>query len=209
MSFDNTHETALTEKELNNNISKASTEASGVKKITEKLRTHDEPSGPVEFPKAVPLIFPELDWIAANGNPEQTKKIGKYVKFRKQVADYYDRRAQAEYVRFIPFSHARFSLADVNKHQASKNPESPLAAPPQRGFTSKFGDPRDDTNLSPISLATGGAVPFKTTGYWDRSRKRGRKLANVGHVLLKSLAAVLMSCTESPVLDHRQHALRE
>lgn len=94
---------------MRDNITKASTEASGLKKTTDKLRLHDGLSGPLKFPESTPLVFPELDRVASNGNPEQTKKIGKYLKFRKLVAEYYDRRAQAEYVSRIDPQRPPFS----------------------------------------------------------------------------------------------------
>lgn len=88
----------MTDEGVADNIASTATPKDGVKKYTDKIRTHDGLSGPVEFPEAAPLVFPELDWLIENGNAEQTQKLGKYKKFRKFVADYYDRRAQAEYV---------------------------------------------------------------------------------------------------------------
>ena len=103
MSFDNTQETPLADEVLLHNASEASVAKTGVKKLTNKVRTHDGLSGPVDFPDAAPLIFPELDWLAKNGSDDQKNKISGYLKFRKFVADYYDRRAQAEYVsRYLP-----------------------------------------------------------------------------------------------------------
>lgn len=157
-------------------IPKASKESHGPKMMTENLRLHDGFSGPLAFPEAAPLVFPELDWIANHGTQEQIKKIGKYLRFRKFAADYYDRRAQAEYVSIRPPWNDEFIL--TSNPQATKNPDSPLASPPQRGFTSRFGDPSDSTNLSPFSLATGGLVPYSTKGYFDRTRGR-RQAANV------------------------------
>jgi hypothetical protein len=98
MSFDNTHKNALTEEALLQNANLASTSKTGLKKYTSKIRANDGLSGPVEFPNTAPLVFPELDWLVDNGNADQKKKLGGYMKFSKFVADYYDRRAQAEYV---------------------------------------------------------------------------------------------------------------
>jgi hypothetical protein len=98
MSFDNTHESALTEDELVQNANLASTSKTGLKKYTDKIRSNDGLSGPNQFPDTAPLVFPELNWLADNGNADQKKKLGGYMRFRKFVADYYDRRAQAEYV---------------------------------------------------------------------------------------------------------------
>ncbi|KAL4910010.1 hypothetical protein BDW74DRAFT_165272 [Aspergillus multicolor] len=160
LSFDNTHEEAMTEESLATAIATSTDPKTGVRKYTGKLRSHSGTTGPSEFPVSAPLVFPALDWLADNANAEQAEKLGGYKKFRKFVADYYDRRAQAEY--------------------AARNPTSPLAAPPTRAFTSRFADPNDATNKSPISLGTGGAVPYNTT--WRGEPRQGgrgqRKIAD-------------------------------
>nr|QJD20771.1 hypothetical protein [Aspergillus versicolor] len=158
LSFDNTHEQAMTEEALAEKIASSDPKSkSGVRKYTDKLRTNSGTTGPSEFPESAPLVFPVLDWMKEN--PEQAEKQGRYLKFRKFVADYYDRRAQVEY--------------------AARNPTSPLAAAPQRGFTSKFADPNDATNKSPISLATGGAVPYNAQWRGEsRNPRRQRKIAD-------------------------------
>lgn len=54
---------------------------------------------------------------------------------------------------------------------------------PKRAFTSKFADPNHDTNKSPISLATGGAVPYNTTWRKDlRDREEGRRQRKIADV---------------------------
>lgn len=95
---------------------------------------------------------------------------------------------------------------------------SPLAAPPKRAFTSKFANPNDNTNKSPISLATGGLVPYNTT--WRGEARNGgergvrRNIADVGSFLSlpqchDSIVLNEVFCgIESVVFDHRQHALR-
>lgn len=98
LSFDNTHEEAMTEEVLAEKIATSSDPKSGVRKYTDKLRTNSGKTGPSEFPESAPLVFPVLDWMKEN--PEQAEKQGRYLKFRKFVADYYDRRAQVEYVSF-------------------------------------------------------------------------------------------------------------
>lgn len=98
MSFDNTHESAITEQSLLGKATEASTPKTGLGKYTNRVRGHDGTSGPVEFPDTAPLVFPELDCLIEHGDAEQTQKLGKNMKFRKSVADYYDRRAQADYV---------------------------------------------------------------------------------------------------------------
>ncbi|KAL4972052.1 hypothetical protein BDW66DRAFT_155091 [Aspergillus desertorum] len=161
LSFDNTHEEAMTEELLAERIVTSSGSKTGVRKYTDKLRTNSGTTGPSEFPESAPLVFPVLDWM--RDNLEQVGKQGRYLKFRKFVADYYDRRAQVEY--------------------AARNPTSPLAAPAQRGFTSKFADPNDATNKSPISLATRGAVPYNTQWRGEPRNPGGRggqrKIADV------------------------------
>lgn len=151
LSFDNTHEEAMSDELLAAAIATTSDAKTGVRKYTDKLRTHSGTTGPSEFPESAPLVFPVLDWLETNADAEQAEKLGRYKKFRKFVADYYDRRAQAEY--------------------AARNPMSPLAAPPKRAFTSKFANPNDNTNKSPISLATGGLVPYNTT--WRGEARNG------------------------------------
>ncbi|KAL5051418.1 hypothetical protein BDW71DRAFT_202600 [Aspergillus fruticulosus] len=155
LSFDNTHEEAMTDESLATAIATSADPKPGVHRYTDKLRSHSGTTGPSAFPESAPLVFPVLDWLENNVNAEQAEKLGRYKKFRKFVADYYDRRAQAEY--------------------AARNPESPLAAPPTRAFTSRFADPNDDTNKSPISLATGGAVPYNTTWRGEGCQGSGRQ----------------------------------
>ena len=124
MSFDNTQETSLTHEDLLHNASEASEAKTGVKKLANKVRTHDGLSGPVDFPDAAPLVFPELDWLAKNGSDDQKKKISGHLKFRKFVADYYDRRAQAEYVsRDLP----RAISADINYSGIQKSDNSAIS----------------------------------------------------------------------------------
>ncbi|KAL5001262.1 hypothetical protein BDV10DRAFT_199190 [Aspergillus recurvatus] len=160
LSFDNTHEEALTDESLAAAIATSADPKPGVRRYTDKLRSHSGTTGPSAFPESAPLVFPVLDWLENNADAEQAEKLGRYRKLRKFVADYYDRRAQAEY--------------------AARNPESPLAAPPMRAFTSRFADPSDATNKSPISLVTGGAVPYNTTwrGEGRQGSRRQRKIAD-------------------------------
>ncbi|EAU30236.1 predicted protein [Aspergillus terreus NIH2624] len=165
LSFDNTYEEAMTDESLATAIATSTDPKTGLRKYTDKLRTHSGTTGPAQFPESAPLVFPMLDWMENNVDATQTEKLGRYTKFRKFVADYYDRRAQAEY--------------------AARNPESPLAMQPKRAFTSKFADPNHDTNKSPISLATGGAVPYNTTWRKDlRDREGGRRQRKIADKVL-------------------------
>lgn len=88
----------MTDESLATAIATTSDVKTGVRKYTDKLRTHSGTTGPSEFPESAPLVFPVLDWLETNANAEQAEKLGRYKKFRKFVADYYDRRVQAEYV---------------------------------------------------------------------------------------------------------------
>lgn len=54
--------------------------------------------GEIEMPEAAPLVFPALDQLAATTGDEEQKQNA-LKKSKKFVADYFDRRAQAEYVR--------------------------------------------------------------------------------------------------------------
>ncbi|KAF2874580.1 hypothetical protein BDV95DRAFT_488476 [Massariosphaeria phaeospora] len=183
MSFDNTHETAFTEDDLVQNANSASTTKTGLKKYASKFRASDGQSGPVEFPDAAPLIFPELDWLAEDESADQKKKLGGSLKFRKFVADYYDRRAQADY--------------------AFKNPTSPLAGAPTRGFASKYGDPADATNLSPLSLATHGLIPFSASRYHKYHRGANRKIKD------KVLYLIVISMPSDEDLERAEEIIEE
>ena len=63
MSFDNTHEYALTEDSLVSKISSTMEPKSGMRKYADKFRLSSGTSGPMEFPEAAPLVFPVLDWL--------------------------------------------------------------------------------------------------------------------------------------------------
>ena len=53
--------------------------------------------GDIELPESAPLTFPKLDEAVASGDTEKTAKLKVASNF---LGDYYDRRAQAVYVRF-------------------------------------------------------------------------------------------------------------
>jgi hypothetical protein len=50
--------------------------------------------GDLPFPESAPLIFPELDAVAATGSESQVRKLKK----KDFVTDYFDRRSQAKFV---------------------------------------------------------------------------------------------------------------
>jgi hypothetical protein len=107
--------------------------------------------GELELPEAAPLIFPALDSLSAADQQSKMKSTKKF------VADYFDRRAQAQY--------------------AAENPGSKLAGQGQEpAFKSRFADPNHPANSgSLISLLTGGHLnPAEKRGN-RRGRRRERR----------------------------------
>jgi len=89
--------------------------------------------GEVELGEVAPLIYPALDAAAANPDSSGFKKASKF------LADYADRRAQADY--------------------AHKHPGSTLANPQDIKFVSRYSDPNHPASSgSLISLLTGGHI---------------------------------------------------
>jgi hypothetical protein len=111
--------------------------------------------GEMELPEAAPLIFPTLDRVAADSSAAGIKKQNKLKSSQKFVADYFDRRAQAQY--------------------AAENPGSSLAVPgPETQFASRYSDPNHPANSgSLISLVTGGFID-------PSGRKRDKRAARRG-----------------------------
>lgn len=100
--------------------------------------------GELEIPEFAPLIFPYLDAaVDVDGEGEEAKKKQNALKkSSKFVADYMDRRAQAEY---------NFD-----------NPGSSLSVPQDKPFASRYSDPNQPVNSgSLLSLVTGGKVDTK------------------------------------------------
>ena len=54
--------------------------------------------GAIEMPDSAPLVFPDLDEVARTQDPAKANKLKNSMAF---VTDYYDKRAQASYVRHI------------------------------------------------------------------------------------------------------------
>ena len=54
--------------------------------------------GEWEFPETAPLVFPVLDQLAEQTGVESEKKQGEMAKKMKFAAEYWDKRATAEYV---------------------------------------------------------------------------------------------------------------
>lgn len=116
-----------------------------------KLRTSDGKSrGEFSIPQAAPLVFPTIDKaasaVAADGQPIAQEKQSAMKRSGKFIADYIDRRAQAEYA-------------------GTHGEDSKLAVPgatDQTKFASRFSDPNHPVNSgSIIALLTGGYVDPK------------------------------------------------
>jgi hypothetical protein len=106
---------------------------------TKKLRTSSGTThGELELPEAAPLIFPALDDVALDDSAEGAKKQSKMKKRGQFVADYFDRRAQAQY--------------------AADNPGSSLVQTDPK-FNSRYADPNHPANSGDlVSLVTGGKL---------------------------------------------------
>ncbi|KAK3167102.1 hypothetical protein OEA41_010227 [Lepraria neglecta] len=107
-------------------------------------KTHGE----LEMLEAAPLIFPNLDALAAAEGSDSKKKSG-LKKTGVFLGDYFDRRAQASYI--------------------GENPDTKLAAanPVQPKFASAYGDPTSSTY-------SGSIVSFLTGGKIDAANREGR-----------------------------------
>lgn len=117
--------------------------------------------GEMSLPESAPLIYPALDAAAANAAstdqalPEKSqsalKSAGGF------IADYLDRRAQAEY--------------------AGANPNSKLAIPPpSKPFASRYSDPNHPANSGTLlALLTGGHFDPKGQRRTRRTERRARR----------------------------------
>jgi len=140
--------------------------SSGMRQTFKNLRlSSGKTYGELELPEAAPLIFPALESIASDTTAEGVKKQNKLKSSQKFVADYFDRRAQAQY--------------------AAENPGSKLAAPGQEPkFTSRYADPNHPANSgSLVALLTGGAInpqrrrDDRRAAKWDRRAvRRGQEV---------------------------------
>jgi hypothetical protein len=118
--------------------------------------------GELELPEAAPLIFPALESIASDPTEEGIKKQNKLKSSHKFVADYFDRRAQAQY--------------------AGENPGSKLTAMGQEPkFANRYADPNHSANSgSLVSLLTGGAINPQRRRNDRRVAKRERRAIRRG-----------------------------
>lgn len=116
--------------------------------------------GELELPEAAPLIFPALESIASDPTEEGIKKQNKLKGSYKFVADYFDRRAQAQY--------------------AGENPGSKLTGQEPK-FASRFADPNHPANSGGlVSLFTGGAINPQRMRNERRFAKRERRAIRWG-----------------------------
>ncbi|KAK4695466.1 hypothetical protein P7C71_g2291, partial [Lecanoromycetidae sp. Uapishka_2] len=139
-------------------------DASNIKNKTRNLRlSSGKTQGEIEMPEAAPLIFPMLDVTIAQGSEgKQQSAIKKGGKF---FADYYDRRAQAQYTAALPNSKLAGSIA------------------PQQ-FASRFSDPNHPVNSgSPLALLSGGHIDLSKRKAEKRARKMERKAARRGYTV--------------------------
>ncbi|CEL02126.1 hypothetical protein ASPCAL03298 [Aspergillus calidoustus] len=93
--------------------------------------------GDLPFPESAPLIFPELDAVAATGSESQVRKLKK----KDFVTDYFDRRSQAKF-----------------RHE---NPTSALNISPNPTFTSRYADPSHPASSGDLlGLVSGGKITY-------------------------------------------------
>jgi len=135
--------------------------SSGMKQAFKNLRVSSGKTyGELELPQAAPLIFPALDKLADSTTEEGVKKQTKMKSSQKFVADYFDRRAQAQYI--------------------SENPNSSLVSQTSTtGFTSRYSDPNHPASSgSLVALVTGGKLGGRKLEM--RSAKRIARAARRG-----------------------------
>jgi hypothetical protein len=84
---------------ISETVATMSTESKGVANVGDKFRSSDGTTyGELAFPEVAPLIFPTLDELAAQTGPDAAKKKSNVAKGMTFVANYWDKRATAEYV---------------------------------------------------------------------------------------------------------------
>ncbi|KAI4716242.1 hypothetical protein E4T48_07543 [Aureobasidium sp. EXF-10727] len=112
----------------------------GVAVVGDKFRSSDGTTyGELAFPEVAPLVFPTLDELAAQTGPDAAKKKSNVAKGMTFVANYWDKRATAEY--------------------SMQNPDSVLAQVPQGEFNSRYADPNHAAaSGSLISFVSGGKL---------------------------------------------------
>lgn len=84
---------------INQTVASTSKEASGLSGLHDKFRSSDgQTYGELAFPEVAPLVFPTLDELAAQTGADAAKKKSNVAKGMTFVANYWDKRATAEYV---------------------------------------------------------------------------------------------------------------
>lgn len=89
---------------INNTVTDLSSVPHGVTGVQKKFRSSDGTTyGEMAFPEVAPLIFPTLDELAAQTGQKAAEKKSSVAKGMTFVANYWDKRATAEYVS-LPLS---------------------------------------------------------------------------------------------------------
>ncbi|KAH0218860.1 hypothetical protein KCU86_g2496, partial [Aureobasidium melanogenum] len=125
---------------INKTVATLNKGSRGVSGVQDKFRSSDGTTyGELAFPEVAPLVFPTLDELAAQTGPEAAKKKSNVAKGMTFVANYWDKRATAEY--------------------SMQHPDSVLAQVPQGEFTSRYADPNHAAaSGSLISFVSGGKL---------------------------------------------------
>ncbi|KAI4799305.1 hypothetical protein E4T45_11499, partial [Aureobasidium sp. EXF-8846] len=125
---------------ISETVASMNQESKGVSKVGDKFRSSDGTTyGELAFPEVAPLVFPTLDDLAAQTGPDAAKKKSNVAKGMTFVANYWDKRATAEY--------------------SMQNPDSVLAQVPQGDFNSRYADPNHAAaSGSLISFVSGGKL---------------------------------------------------
>ncbi|KAJ5704262.1 hypothetical protein N7493_011400 [Penicillium malachiteum] len=120
---------------LNSTISQAADRDSGrLNRLQKKFKSSDGKAYGNIFPEVAPLIFPDIDQLAAD---QDAKKVAGLKKKGRFVGTYMDKRAQAKFIY--------------------ENPDSHLSQVPMPTFTSRYADPNHAASSGdPIALLTGG-----------------------------------------------------
>jgi hypothetical protein len=125
--------------------------------------------GELQLPPSAPLVFPNFDDLSARSQDNNLKKSGHF------MADYFDRRAQAQYVWTLLYCLVSRNQILTGPLQSQKNPNSALSGPAPQ-FNTRFGDPNHPANSgSLISLISGGAIQRPSKDKDDRKSRRRRK----------------------------------
>jgi hypothetical protein len=95
---------------ISETVASMNQESKGVSKVGDKFRSSDGTTyGELAFPEVAPLVFPTLDELAAQTGPDAAKKKSNVAKGMTFVANYWDKRATAEYVSIAILSLATFN----------------------------------------------------------------------------------------------------